>query len=222
MSSRRKNVRSPELRHAIKKRGVDAVKSDEESEYLDEAQQELFVKQMTVIVDEYIAKWKSMFAWLSLVVLYVHAGCLIGIFPLTRWITSIGPIATSQSIIFQTFCAPLTLGTAFYPLGYFAVMMCLLTITGDIWIIKICMGGKKGLDVQKFRIGYWAVSLVITVGWMFMATVVGISPLWGKHTVIIIATPLLGYAGETYISSRSVAMAGLEKLDLFKYSHKKL
>jgi hypothetical protein len=57
---------------------------------------------------------------------------------------------------------------------------------------------------------------------MLMATIIGISPLWGKHTVVVIATPLLGYSGETYLSSRSLAIGGLEKLHFFKYSHKKL
>jgi hypothetical protein len=46
--------------------------------------------------------------------------------------------------------------------------------------------------------------------------------LWGKHTVLMVITPLLGFAGDTFVSSKTLAIAGLEKLNQFKYSYKKI
>jgi len=227
--NRRKNILSPELRNDIKRRGVDAVNSDEEKEFLDEAQQERFVSQMTIIVDEYIARWRSLFAWLSVIVLYVHLGCLIGLLPLTRWITTYGPLGSgSTSIIVKIFTAPLTLGTSFYSLGYMSALFGLFTLTCDGWIVKSCLSlgagnNRRSIDTFHYRKVYWTMSFVITIGWLLLAASTTMtSLLWGKHTVIIVSTPLLGYAGEIFLSSRSLAVAGLEKLDSYKYSYKKL
>ena len=221
----RKRVKTPELRKEIVNRGVDAVNSDEEgNEYLDEAQQELFVTQMTTIVDEYISRWRSMFAWVSVLVMYVHGGCLLGLIPWTRPFASI--MSSSESFLGRLIFAPFSIGSTFYRFGWTSAAIGILSLISDYIIIRACMRSSLETNreqyLRKFRMTYLTLSTIVFTGWLILALAANIQPLWGKHAVVMIITFLLGFAGDTFVSSKILAIAGLEKLNQFKYSYKKL
>jgi len=219
-------VKTPELKKEIQSRGVDAVNSDEEGNpYLDEAQQEMFVTQMTSLVEEYIARWRSMFAWVAILALYIHGGCLIGLCPWTREFALY--MSSIESVIMRFFFAPFSLGSGLYQLsGWAPVLIGTTSIVCDITIFRICMTtsleSNRDSFLRKFRAIYTVLSALVFGGWMVVAMAARLQPLWGKHTVLMVITPLLGFAGDTFVSSKILAIAGLEKLNQFKYSYKKI
>ena len=213
------------MKQEIKQRGIDAVNSDEEGNaYLDETQQELFVSQMTNLVEEYIARWRSMFAWVALLAIYIHGGCLVGLCPWTRQIATY--LSAGESIIVRFIFAPFSLGSGFYSLGWISCVVGLTSLACDIFITRLCM--KSSLEanresfLRRFRAIYAVLSALVFGGWIVSATAAKLQPLWGKHTVLMVITPLLGIAGDTFVSSKILAIAGLEKLNQFKYSYKKI
>lgn len=226
MTTGRRRVKTPELRKEIQSRGINAVNSDEEGNpYLDENQQEIFVNQMTSLVGEYIARWRSLFAWIAVLVIYVRGGCIIGLCLWTRQYASL--LSSSASALGQIFFAPFSLGSGFYSLGWIPFVIASLNLAVDAHIIRTCMQSSHEATresfLRRFRIRYVLLSILVISTWMLLANATNASrSYWGKHIVLMVITPLLGFAGDTFVSSKFLAIAGLEKLNQFKYSYKKL
>lgn len=226
MTTGRRRVKTPELKKEIKARGLDAVNSDEEGNpYLDENQQEVFVTQMTFLVEEYISRWRSLFAWISVLVIYVHGACIVGLCPWTRPFASL--VSSSASWLAQLFFSPFSLGSAFYHLGWVPFAIASMSIACDANIIRTCMQSSLATNPQSllrhYRTQFIILSILTISAWVVLAHAANLPRLlWGKHTVLMIVTPLLGLAGDTFVSSKILAVAGLEKLNHFKYNYKKL
>lgn len=212
---RRRNQTSPELRANIESRGVDAVNSDEDQDgMLDEQQQEEFIKQMTTLVNDYVRRWRSLFAWLSLMITVIHAMAFIGIFPLTATLVTLWE---PRSIILQLLMTPFGLCVGFGPTHLLASALAAGTVAAD-WGIFVTCTRERHPHLRVIR----GVALLVCVVWIALAYMTpNMHPVWGRHTVVLIATPLLAVAGEMFISSRTLATAGLNKLAQFKYSYRK-
>ena len=157
-----------------------------------------------------------MFSWLGLIILYIHLGNLLG--ALTP-IASVTGLYEPKSLLVAFVLSPLSLSRNFSTATVSTAVLSAVTLVADYWVITQCIRDRR-MNPQ-FKVIERAIGFVTLLAWIVLAVVVGINPFWGRHTVVMVATPLLCVAADTYMSSRELAVAGLEKLGQFKYSYKK-
>ena len=214
----RQRITGAELKVAVEQKGVDVVNSDEEQNgVLDEAQQEQFITQMTMISHEYIQRWKGMFSWLAVFVLYMNSMSLVGIFPLTRHIITAW---TPQSVTVQFFLSPAWLAAGFYGHIWSVLFLQVATLFAVLWISANASAAEPPAQFKRIN---RVIALVSFALWSLLSALTDQPHVfWGRHTVLIVSVPLLSFAAETYLGSRELALGGLDKLNKFKYTHRKV
>ena len=215
----RKRVTGDALTQAVMKRGLEPVNSDEEHNMvLDETQQEKFISEMNLIATQYIATWRKMFAWTSLLILYVHALSLLGLVPLTRgFLTHLTP----QSVTFQLLLSPAFAGSAFFSSPLFPIMLEVLSLSAMMWTIRECLK-RPTMSYPAFSSVNKLVGFLAFLFWALLSYVQASNSVWGRHLVLTLSIPLHCLAAETFRGAREMAKEGVDKLDKLKYSHKKV
>lgn len=208
----RKRLDGKALTQSVSEQGVDAVNSDEEQNgLLDESQQELFISQMTLLVGQYVGRWKAMFAWTVLFVSYITLLDMFGMFPPTRWLVT---AIEFKSLVLTVAIFPVLISVELFHVWPLLMIVSVaeLAATFRMWQMV------TRPDSQKYAIAYFAVlSLIVRSGLIYMY-----AAHWGgRHIVSLFAFPLLCVSAYTLISSQSAANEGLRKLDKFKYHFKK-
>ena len=217
----RNRLAGKDLTSAVNKRGADAVNSDEEpNAVLDEAQQQKFIEQMELIATQYVQNWRTMFAWLSLLVLYIHVFALLGLVPFTRNIIASW---TPRSVTVQFLISPVNLLSAFFSSGALPLLLELITIACIAFIYSRSMQRVPSPDaLHRFKRINRLIGLALAVLWPFMASKYIENWTWSKYIVIPLSACLLSLAADTFVSGQELTVKGLEKLVAFKYSHKKV
>jgi hypothetical protein len=202
------------------KRGIEPVNSDEEHNMvLDETQQEKFISEMNLIATQYIATWRKMFAWTSLLILYVNAFSLLGLVPLSRHALA---ILTPKSVTLNLFLSPIYAGSFFFTSPLAPIFVQLASLFSLMWSVKQCMR-KSASSYASFSRLNRLLGLGAFSAWTFLAYLYNIpNPFWGRHLVLSLSVPLQALAAETYRSACETAREGVDKLEKFKYSHKKV
>ena len=214
----RQRLQGTDLKQAVEKEGVDAINSDEEANgVLDELQQEQFIQQMELLVTEYIGRWRAMFAWLSLLVVYIEILNLVGLMPVFRPLTASFEF---RSVILNFAISPLFLSQTFFHIWPLALGVSLMDICAILWVVSACMRRRQMMGLPRFS----QICRTLGLGSLLMhllLTYAGNAPLFGRHFVLTVTCPLLCLTAETLVGSGEAAVEGLDKLSKFKYSHKK-
>jgi hypothetical protein len=211
MSTTRQRQTGKALTEAIKKNGVDVINSDEEqNNILDENQQERFISQMTLIAQDYVATWKRLLFYVYVIVIYIHTLSLIGLLSpayLVSW--------TPSSMTVQLFISPLWLGlSSFSP-------SCILPVSLVEIATLVSVYHMHRNDYSQKTIRVSGVSGLLV--WIALCSFARTGSLfWGRHLVLLVSQPLLCVAADTYVSSKTLAHEGIDKLTKFKYSYKKV
>lgn len=219
MTSVRVRHTGKDLTDGVRKSGVDEVNSDEEqNKILDEVQQEKFIEQMTIVATEYVASWKRMLAYTTVVVLYIYSLALVGLLPVTRNIIS---KFTPNSITVQFLLAPVYVGSCFFNTWLLPALLNIFSLLCVLWTASQCM--SPTLIIQSLRKSIRISAGVSLVTWSWLAHSAGVSSvIWGRHLVLAVAHPLFCFAADTFVSSRELAIEGISKLSQFTYSHRKV
>ena len=216
----RKRIVGQALTEAVRANGLEPVNSDEEQNMvLDEAQQEKFVSEMNLVVSQYVATWRKMFAWTSLLILYVNAFSLLGLVPLTRQFLA---FLTPKSVTLNLFMSPSYAGSFFFANPLEPIFVQIASLFSLMWTVKQCLRRNASAYASFSRVNMLLACIAFSA-WTFLAYSYNApNPFWGRHLVLSLSVPLQAIAAETYEAACETAREGVDKLEKFKYSHKKV
>ena len=173
---------------------------------------------MEIIAHDYVLTWNKMLTYITYLVVYIYTMSLIGMLPITDIVYTNW---TPNSITIQFLLAPLWLGQTLGSLSYLVILVELATLFSIYWIYQEYVSNLSSKLHAQRDIRISGISSFIV--WVLLSLFSGVHNMfWGRHLILIVAQPLLCIAADTYVSSSKLAQEGLEKLNRFKYSHRKV
>lgn len=215
----RRRITGKELTEAVKTKGIEPINSDEEQNMvLDETQQEKFISEIQIIASQYISTWRKLFAWISLLILYVHSLSLLGLVPFTRSLVS---LASPRSVTLQFLLSPTFAGASFFGDPLVPIFVQLGSIFIVMLTVRECMQ-RASLSYPSFTRVNRILGFTAFCAWTILAYMHAQNPIWGRHLVLSVSCPLLSLAAETFRGAQELAKEGVDKLQTLKYVHKKV